>query len=346
MGAGYTGGMFQKPIFLTLLALPLVAAIEPVETYDLRPRFTDGMQLVITNTLEANLELDEASARLGDFDILEGGVAASGEMLGQSRIAETVEATRDGSIAVVRRTIEESTVESSGDFEGMGEANNMSETEEGEFAGRTLVITVDEDGEATVEDVSEGDFETLEDVRLETQDQKSHFEELLPSEPVEVGDTWDPSEGFLAEAMEELRSGAEAEGDEEEFEQLMDILTEYGSAEATGTLESVEDGVANISWEMEFSVDIQDLMDVIMDMADPEDLEGMPDSAEASMSMNLTIQGSGQFDMRAHQLTSFTLEGSMSMEAEGSVSQDGMDMEGDATASGAFTVNGGVEVVE
>ncbi len=345
MGAGYTGDMFQKSILLTLLALPLLAAGEPVETYDLRPLFSDGMQLVITNTLEANLELDEASARLGDLDILEGGVAASGEMLGQSRITETVEATREGSIAAVRRTIEESTVESSGDYEAMGESSGGSETEEGEFAGRTLVITVDEEGQVTVEDVSEGDFETLDDERLATQDQKTHFEELLPTEPVEVGDTWDPSEGFLAEAMEELRAGAEAEGDEEEFEQLMEVLTEYGSAEATGTLESVEDGVATISWEMEFTVDIPDLMDVIVDLADPEDTEGMPDSAEASMSMTLTVEGSGQFDLRAHQLTSFTLEGSMSMDAEGAVSQDGMDIEGDASASGAFTVTGGVEVV-
>ena len=86
-------------------------------------------------------------------------------------------------------------------------------------------------------------------------------------------------------------------------------------------------------------------MDVIVDLADPEDTEGMPDSAEASMSMTLTVEGSGQFDLRAHQLTSFTLEGSMSMDAEGAVSQDGMDIEGDASASGAFTVTGGVEVV-
>lgn len=336
--------MLRSLLPASLTSLLLVAAAWPEDTYDLVPRFADGMQLDYPLTGKFNAELDDVTAEMGGQDILGGAVAGDIQVEIEGNVQEEILETKDGAVVKMRRSFLGLEWSAQGEAEAAGESQSLDESGENDLVGRVLEITIDEDGEATVVDVTEGDLEALDAEELEAQGKVNTFESLLPSEPVEVGGTWNPV-GMLETISEDMLKEAEAEGDAEVFQQFMDALHEYGSAEATGTLVSVEDDVAEISWEINLSLDIGDLLSFAQLFDESGDLEDIPPGAMATMYMGLAIEGSGKFDLVHHQLTSLELSGDFEFEAGGEMDSDQISISANASASGELSLTTGATIL-
>lgn len=337
--------MFRSLAFTSLAGLLLIAAIRPADTYDLVPRFTAGMQLETPGTLTFLGDLDEVTAEMGGNDILGGTVGANIEAAMSWSESDEILETKDGEIVKLRRTYTELAWSVQAEAEAGGESESFDETgEEDDLVGRVVEITVDEDGEMTVVDVSEGDLEALDSEKLDSLGSVSPFRTFLPTEPIEEGESWD-AKGAFAEIAEELRKGANADGDIETFETLLSFLEEYGSAQATGTLVGVEDEMAEISWEITVSLEIPDVLSVARQFGLGDELNEMPPSAAASMYLEMEIEGSGIFDLEHHQLTKMEMEGELSFSAEGSIDEDQVSIDAEASASGTYQLKTGVNVL-
>jgi len=315
---------------------------------DLTPRFKKGQTFTMTNTANADMALDELSVMVDGAEVLGDGIGM--EMLTENTTVTTEEIleVKDGQITAMRITFDEASGQMEGSFDAMGESDSMNESIDNDMQGHTIELRLDDEGELEVTDVTEDAEALLSDDDLAMLDFNTHFEQLLPTEPVEIGEEFELASEWMElveEFMEEDMSGAMDDlGDEEAAmaEVAMESLFESLSIEASGKVTGVEDGMATIEYTMSAAVELDDLIGLASEIS-PEAGE-LPPGIEASMLMSLEMSGTGMFNLELGQLVALELEGDMSMEMEGAADMEGTSAEALAAASGTITANVTVEV--
>ncbi|MFT5290160.1 MAG: hypothetical protein ACI82F_002231 [Planctomycetota bacterium] len=332
--------LMQRTFVLALLALPLLSAVRPEDSYDLTPRFEEGQSYLTNTTIAGTYELDEASVLMNGFDMLEGGAALDGSFGFENTQTEEVLELRDGKVSKLRRTIDAEDFEYAVEFDVMGESNSDEGSESGALVGRTLEISVDEDGEVSVLDVTDGDLEPADSDALAEHDLEGMGgQETLPDEPVEIGDSWDiatDKDEMFAVFREGVMEGAEGDANSADIAAVVDILLSNSSLEATGTLVDVEGKVAQIEWSITAEMIVDDLTEILLAIADPEEIGEIPAGVNSNFSVQLSIEAAGSFDLTLHQLTEVKATIEFSMEAGAAFSEDEMELDAGALLSGTF----------
>jgi len=322
------------------LAVPMALAMNPVAgELDLTPRFTKGQTLIITNTVSMEMGLDDVSAMMDGQEMLAGAVEFDMEMAVTQELTEQILEVRDGKIAKMNVTTDAMEVEVSGEVNAMGEGESLDESDESPTVGRTIQLTIDEDGEASRKDITE-DTEPLSDAEMALVSHRTHFELLSPSEKVEEGKEFEIAADWQS-MMAEAIAGADFADLPPEAADAMEGIAETAMEamdfEATGKVTKVEDGVATIEYEVDTSMNIDDLMDMIMGAMPPEASDQMPPiNAMLEMSMNMT--GTGEFDLELGQYTSMEMGGEFEIVFSGDADLGGAMGEASATMSGEITI--------
>lgn len=320
-----------------VLAASLLSADLVRDSYDLTPKFTEGQKIRIENEITFVVGLDDAAASFAGQE-LPADVTLDVEMEMTQVMNEEILGASDGAITKMRRSYDTMGMNVTGEAGAMGQLQSIDESEEIPLEGRTLELTVDEDGNVEVTDVTEDDDSVDEATQamIKTQMVETHSEALLPRRAVEVGDSWDVAEASME--MFEKMAGSQGGGDADmaRMMEAMKGMMEQAEIDATGRLVSVEGDLANIAWTMSFELSIDDLFEMIRDFADPEMTEDMPEDAEGMIEIVVEAKGTGVFDLKKHQLVSMEMEGEYSMSAEMAMSQDGMEMNGNADLSGTM----------
>ncbi len=325
------------------LALPLLSADPVREGHDLRPRFAEGQELTIRNEVLVNFGLDDATARMGEMEVIPEVPTVDVDVEAVSELSETIAAVRDGAITKMRRTHVEEAFNVTGEAGMQGMYEDIDESQEGPLQGRTFELTAGEEG-WEVEDVSEDDQESLEDSVLAMVNERSHFEQLLPDGPVEVGATWNIGDAMLEEMQKALASASAEDADMAPMLDIIDTLKEDFEFDATGKLVSIDDDVAQIEWKVTGELVIDDLFGIIREVADPEMAGEIPEDAEGSLEFGFEMEGGGTFDLSSHQLTELSMEGEFALAGEFAMSQQGMEIEASAEASGTIEVSSSITV--
>ena len=327
------------------LALPLLSADPVGKGHDLTPKFSEGQELTIRSEVIATFGLDDATAQMGEMEMIPEVPTVDVEVEAINEVHETILSVRDGQLAKLRRTHVEEGFSATGEAGMQGQFQDFDESQEGPMQGRTFELTKTEDGWDT-EDVTE-DADSLDDVGemvLALTNEKTHWEQLLPSRPVEVGGTWDVG----AEMMEEMqRAMSVMASQDSEMAPLMGIvesLQENMEFEAKGKLVSVDDGMAKIEWNLEAELIIDDLFAIIREVMDPDMMGELPESAEGSLELAMEMTGDGVFDLSLHQLVESSLEGEFALAGEFALSEQGMEIQASADASGTMEINTSITV--
>lgn len=319
------------------LAATLLSADLVRESYDLTPKFSEGQKIRIENEITFVVGLDDAAASFGGQE-LPADVTLDVEMEMSQVMEEEILGASDGAITKLRRRYDTMGMNVTGEAGAMGQLQSIDESEEIPIEGRVLELTVDEDGAVEVVDVTDDDTSVDEatEAMIKTQMIETHSEALLPKHAVEVGDSWDIAEASME--MFEKVAGSQGGGDADmaRMMEAMKGMMEQAEIDAVGRLLSVEDDLANIAWTMSFELSIDDLFEMIRDFADPEMTEEMPEDAEGMIEIVIEAQATGVFDLSKHQLTSLEMAGEYSLMAEMAMSQDGMEMDGNADLSGTM----------
>lgn len=338
--------MSRKLLFAgaAALVLPLLSADPVTKAYDLSPRFEAGQELTIRSEVIMTFGLDDATAQMGEMEMIPEVPTVDVEMEAVQEVTETIVAVRDGRIAKMTRTHGEEGFQISGEAGMQGNFEDFDEAQEGPMVGRTFEITIDEDGNAVVEDVTEGDPDPLDDNVMAVIHERSHYEQMLPSRAVEVGSTWDVGEAMMDEITKALGSATSDDDDAARFMGIIETLKDSFEFDAKGKLVSVDGNMATIEWTVTAELQIDDLFAIIREVADPEELGGLPESAEGSIEVAIEMEGSGTFDMELHQLTEMKMEGEFALSGEFAISEQGMDIVASADASGTLEVTTGVTV--
>lgn len=329
---------------LLLVGSLVAASTAPRAGHDLQPKFQEGQKLAIRNEVTVVLGLDDVQASFGGQE-LPADVTMDMEIHVEQLLNEEVVSLRDGAISKLRRHHDTMGVEVTGEAGAMGQIQSIDETQDIPLEGHTLELVRGEDGAVEVTDVTE-DGDAVEDTLIKTQVIESHFELMLPKREVEVGDSWDVGSQMIEEFARQAASQAEGDADMARVIDAMRKVLDGADMKAEGRLVSVDGDLASIEWTMSVEVTVDDLFELIRDVADPEDLEGMPEDASGSVQLAMEAKGNGTFDLSVHQLTSLELTGEYSLSAEMAMSQDGMDMNGNAEISGTMEMTGGVSIVE
>lgn len=340
--------MSRTPLLLgaATLALSLVSADPVSEGYDLSPKFKEGQSLTVRNDITVAFGLDDASAYMGDMEVLPEVPTVDIEVEVASELSEEImSVTKEGAITKMRRTHEEDSVIVTGEAGAMGEFQEINESEEGPMQGRTIELTKSEEG-WKVEDVSEDmdDPDEMVEMMIALSNERTHFEQMLPSRPVEVGSTWDMGDAMFEE-MERVMQAMSAQ--ESEMSQVMGIvesLRDQMEFEATGKLVSVDDGTAKLEWKMTAELVIDDLFGLLREALPPELLEEMPESAEGNIEFVVELEGGGTFDLRNHMLTDASMEGEFAISGAFAMSEQGMEIEASADASGSFEIESSITI--
>jgi len=328
-----------------LLLGTLVAASGPArESHDLRPKFQEGQKLVVSNQITMVLGLDDLEA---DFagQPMPADVTMDMEIELEQILNEEVLGAADGALSKLRRHHESMSVDVTGEAGAMGQMESIDQSQDIPLQGRTLLLERGEDGAVKVTDETEG--EAIDEAMVKTQTLESHFELFLPKEPVAVGDSWDVGKTMIEEFARQASAQAEGDADMARVIGVVRDVMESSDVEAVGRLVSVEGNLARLEWTMKLEVKVDDLFQIVRDMADPEDVEDIPEDAQGSIEMAMEIKGTGAFDMTLHQLTSLELAGEYSLSADAEMTQgEGMEMSGSAAISGTVEMSGGVAIAE
>lgn len=321
------------------LAVPMALAMSPVaEELDLTPRFTKGQTLIITNTVSMEMGLDDVSALMDGQEMLAGAVEFDMEMAVTQELTEQILELRDGKIAKMNVTTDTMDVEVSGEVNAMGEGDSLDESVEAPTVGRTVQITIDEDGEVSRKDITE-DAEPLGQSDLATVNHMNHFEWLAASEKVEEGEEFEIGSDWnemFEQAMASMDTSDLPPEAADAMEGMMESVMDAMDFDATGKVTKVEDGVATIEYEMDMDMNIDDLMDMIMGAMPPEASDQMPPiNAMLEMSMNMT--GTGNYDIKLGQYTSMEMGGEFEIVFSGDADLGGATGEASATMSGEIT---------
>lgn len=323
-----------------LLAVPMALAMNPVaEELDLTPRFTKGQTLTITNTVSMEMGLDDISATMDGQEMLAGAVEFDMEVAVSQEVTEEILEVRDGQIAKMNITTDAMDIEVSGEVNAMGQGESIDESMEVPIVGRTVQITIDEEGEITRKDVTE-DAEPLSDMELAQVSHMNHFEILTPADKVELDKEFEITpdwEQMMDQAMSGMDSSELPPEAAEAMEGIMQAALEATDFGATGKVTKLEEGVATVEYEMDVSMNIDDLMDMMMGVMPPEAADQMPPiNATLEMSMNLT--GTGLYNVELGQFTSMEMGGEFELVVAGDADLGGAAGEASATMSGEFNV--------
>ncbi len=331
-----------------LVGLGALSNKPAVDEVDLSLRFKKGQTFSLNTSSEVDMALDELSVMVDGAEVLGDGIGF--EFMAEMREARTTEVleVKDGEVTAIRITFDEQDGEFEASYDAMGESDTMSESMDSDFAGRTIEVRLDEEGEVVVTDVTEDADGALSDEELAMFDLEPFSAGLLPDSPVAIGEEFELASEWMelaAEFMEEdLADAMDDLGDEEAAaaEVVMESFYEALSIEAKGKVTGVEDGMATIEYEMSAAVEMDDLMTLAAEVS-PEAGE-IPPGVEASMLMGLELTGTGMFDMELGQLVSLEIEGDMSMEMDGAADMQGTSAEASAAMSGAIALTMKVEV--
>jgi len=321
------------------LAVPMALAMNPVaEELDLTPRFTKGQTLIVTNTMSMEMGLDDVSATMDGQEMLAGAVEFDMEMALSQELTETILEVRDGQIAKMNVAVEAFDVEMSGEVNAMGEGDSLDESMEVPTVGRTVQLTIDEDGEVTRKDITE-DAEPLGESELATVNHLNHFEWLATGEKVEEGKEFEVGadwQTMFEQAMAGMDTSELPPEAADAMEGIMETAIEAMDLAATGKVTKVEDGVATVEYELDMSMNLDDLMEMIMGAMPPEASDQMPPiNAMLEMSMNMT--GAGEFDLESGQYTTMEMGGEFEIVFTGDADLGGAMGEASATMSGEIT---------
>jgi hypothetical protein len=325
-----------------LAAVPIGMAFSPAsEKLDLSPRFEEGQTITIAQTFKADGALDELSVLVNGAPMMDGsGFTADMEVDGTIEMTENIVALREGEIAKVHVTMDTMDVAVTGEFEAQGEGDSIDESMETELVGRTIAISVDEDGDVTREDITEGE-DPIDELEMAGLTYQNHFEMLLPKEPVEEGVAFELAPDWKELVMDAMSGMDSADMGEEEraaAEGFMNAFVDATTVEATGKVTGVEDGVATIEYELSATMTIDDLVSLIKSIAPPGEMDQVPPGIESMIEATAEFSGTGTFDMNVGQMTSLDLAGDFEMSASGE-----MDMDGTA-ASASILMSGSMEV--
>lgn len=329
-----------------LCALPLSFAFAPAsEKINLTPRYEAGTTYAITQSMEMNMDLDDLSVTVADEEQAEGGIEFGMDVAVSTVLSETVLEVRDGEIAKMNVTVEEMSVALTGEMNAMGSSETIDESPDSPSVGRTVEITIDEEGAISKKDVTE-DVETpLSDAEAMQVPHNNHFGMFLPTEEVEEGvafelsPDWDKIMKEVMASMDASEMGAEQA---EMMGMIMDAMVEATAIEASGTVTKVEEGVATIDYEISVQTTIDDLMSLVK-RAMPEAGELPPINAVLEMSMDMT--GTGLFNLEAGQLNSLNFGGEFELSFSGDADVPGMGAaDASAVMSGEFSMENSIEV--
>ncbi|QDV08129.1 hypothetical protein Poly30_36650 [Planctomycetes bacterium Poly30] len=330
--------------FLLLAALPLGVAFRPAsEKLDLTPRFEVGQSFTTTNGFNMEGALDELSVMANGAPALDGGAfLAEMAVTGDVVMSEEILEVRDGKIAKIRVTVDTMDVGVTGEFEAMGEGDTVDEQMEPELVGRTIEITIDEDGEETRTDVT-ADVEPLDDAMLEGISHENHYEMLLPKEPVEEGEEFELApnwEDLIRDGMEGMDTSEMGADEQRAAEAMMNAFIDATTIEAIGKVTGVEDGVAIIEYTLSADMTIDDLMALIQSIAPPGEMDQVPPGIESVVEATAEFTGIGRFDMGLGQMTSLDLEGDFEVSITANMDMEGMTGSADVLMSGSMNLKG------
>ncbi|MFT4542988.1 MAG: hypothetical protein ACI841_005208 [Planctomycetota bacterium] len=327
---------------LGTLSLSLLAANSVRESYDLTPRFEKGQSLTITTEAMMTFELGDAEITVNGSPI-PAVPAIQMEFTMEDGVEEQVLDAEDGAIRKLRRETTSNSVSIDGDVEMMGEAQTIAEWDESPQVGHVLELTVDEDGEIEVEDISEdSDLDELSEEDLLSMDVDNHGEQLLPTDEVEVGESWDVGDALHKDLMSSLERSID--DDVAEIIQILEMVGEEVEFEAQGTLVSVDDKGANIEWTAKMSIASLDLLEIMLEVAPEGEMDGFPEDAEATATMTFELIGKGLFDLNLHQLVELSIEGDYTLTIEAAASMDGQGGEVSAEFEGTLEATNTIEV--
>ena len=339
--------MSRTPLLVgaAALALPLLSADLVGVAHDLTPKFSEGQELTIRTEFVAAFGLDDATAKMGEMELIPEVPTVDMEMEGVTEMTESILSVSDGAITKMRRTHVEESYAVSGEAGMQGQYQDFDESDEGPLSGRTIELTKTDDG-WDVEDVTEdaGSLDEAGEMALTFATERSHWEQLLPSRPVEVGGTWDVGESMFEEMTRMMSAVAAEDSDMAPMMGMMEGLQDSMEFEAKGKLVSVEGGMARIEWTVEAELIIDDLFGMVREVMDPDMAGEIPEDADGGMEFAVEMSGSGVFDMEAHQLTEASMEGEFAISGEFAMSQQGTTIEASADASGTVELNSTIEV--
>lgn len=317
-----------------LCAIPLFAAFAGTpDLLDLTPSFEAGRSLDIRQSMSINMDLDEISMTLNGEEQLDGAVEFGLDMTSTRSFVETVVDTREGRIAKMTIALNEMTATMEGEATAMSESQVFDESPTFPTVGRTIEVTVDPDGAVSKKDVTVGVEVPLSEAEAQTIPHQNRLSNFLPQENVEVGvpfELMSDWSSFIAD-LSPGSGPAELKGEQAEALQMMqDAFVEATTVEAFGKVTSVTNGIATIEYELQMLTSFEDMMELIK-RAIPEASEAPP--VNAQLQVNVTMTGTGTFDLGIHQLTSIDLEGEFEVTFSGDADVMG-PAEANASVSG------------
>ncbi len=333
----------RLPLSISLLAaLPLAVGFGPAtDKLDLSPRFDAGESYSFSQTFKAEGGLDELEVLANGAPAFDGGaIAADVEVEGEIAMSEEILEMRDGEISKLRVTVDTMEIAVTGEVDAMGEGDSIDESIEPELVGRTIEITIDEDGEVTRVDVTK-DVEALDESMLAAIGHENHFEMLLPSDPVEEGEEFELApdwEELLRDGMANMDVSEMGEDEMRAAEGMMNALIDATTLAATGKVTGVEDGVATIEYDLAADMNIDDLVALIQSIAPPGEMDQVPPGIESMIEATAEFSGTGTFDMNIGQMTSLELAGDFEMSISGSADIQGTAVSADVLLNGTMEI--------
>ncbi|MFT7167997.1 MAG: hypothetical protein ACI80K_001120 [Paracoccaceae bacterium] len=329
---------------LLLAALPIGVAFRPAsDKLDLTPRFEVGQSFTATTGFSAEGALDDLAVLMNGESVADGGaVSADMEMTGNIVMSEEILEVRDGKIAKIRVTVDTMDVDVSGEVDAMGNAESIDESMEPELVGRTIEITIDEDGEETRVDVTE-DVEPLDDALMAGVTFKNHYEMFLPTAPVEEGEAFELApdwENLIREAMDGMDSGEMGADEMRAAQGMMNAFIDATTIEAIGTVTGVDDGIATIEYELSADMMIDDLLALIKSVAPAGEMDQLPPGIESNVEATAEFTGVGMFDMALGQMVSLEMAGDFELSINASMEMDGASGTAEVLMSGSMEMNG------
>jgi hypothetical protein len=338
---------------LTLLTLAgligtSIAAREGRVAHDLRARFAEGDKYEIRNAMKLSLNLDDAKIQFGETTLPQT-PTVNVNIAFEESTNEEVKKVKDGAIGELIRSYEDGGVKFTGQA-GMGEQmQDLDEEKENPLSGRKLRIVRGEGTTLEITDLSnegKAEAEQLDELSAEQKasvDFDSHFEFLLPTKTVELGESWDIGKPFIEKMTKMMSASAAAQEDEKAAEMMNEIFStvmQGMESQATGKLESVEGDIATIQYAIDAKIKFDDFAKIIEKVA--EESDEVPEDMTGEVVMNLKLKGPGKFDLKTRQLKEVELGGDFGIDLKMSFSQQGMEFAVDGKLSGTMEIGGGV----
>jgi len=324
-----------------------IVAREARVAHDLRPLFAEGDKYEIKQAFKLSLNLDDAEMKFGEMTLPQT-PTVNVNIAGEETTSEEVKKAKDGAIEELVRSYDDSTVKITGQA-GMGEQmQDLDEEETGPLSGRKLKIAKAEGG-LEVTDLSNEGKATDEQLEELTTDQKagvdldSHFEFLMPTKTVEVGESWDIGKPFVEKITKMVTASAAAQEDEKAGEVMQEIfktVMEGMESTATGKLESVEGDIATINYAIDAKIKFDDFAKIIEKVA--EEADEVPEDLAGEVVLNMKLKGIGKFDTKIHQLKDLEMGGDFGVDLKMNMTQQGMEIAVQGKLSGSMEIGGGV----